>query len=40
MKDNNLHTLFNFIENEEVRTKLKLSEPRIVKTFNDDQYYD
>ncbi len=35
MKTNNLHTLFNFIENEDIRLKLKMSEPRIMKAFNE-----
>ena len=34
MEENNLHTLFNFIENQEVREKLKQSEHRITKSFN------
>lgn len=35
MKENNLLTLFSFIENKEVREKLLLSEERIIKTFNE-----
>ncbi len=35
MGNNNLHTLFNFIENKEVREKLKISEPRIIRAFNE-----
>ena len=35
MENNNLHTLFNFIENEEVRKKLLQSEHRIRKSYNE-----
>ncbi|MFC2175953.1 GTP cyclohydrolase I [Bacteroidota bacterium] len=34
MEENNLQALFSFIENEEVREKLKQSEHRITKSFN------
>lgn len=35
MSNDNLNTLFSFIENEEVRNKLKQSEHRIQKSFNE-----
>lgn len=34
MKKDNLNLLFSFIENEEVREKLKVSEDRLSRTFN------
>lgn len=35
MANNNLTTLFSFVENEKVREKLKLSEHRIIGAFNE-----
>lgn len=35
MENNNLHTLFSFLENKVVRDKLKISESRIIKAFNE-----
>lgn len=35
MSHNNLHTLFNFIDNKEVREKLIQSEHRIIRSFNE-----